>query len=1298
MQSVEQLKEQAVTDTPVLVFDCVLPNGQTEHWCTHALTVGTTSYQARVLEHSAFDIQTASDQGVDGSPRISIVLANADSHFSEIERAYGWKGARLTVSFLFYDLRNQTALTETAVLFQGICNPPDEIREATFRLTAVNRMNLQRLVLPPVRVQRRCPWQFPTNLAQRTEAVDGGVDGRYSRYYRCGYSPDVPGGCGSLNAGTPFASCGFTRTDCQTRGMLQRFGGIEYIPPAIPVRAYGKDWSTSAVAVNQARYNDFVPMVYGTAWYTPQVVFARNDGNLTHMEVLLGIGPMTEVLTVLVNDVQIPLGVSGTNMTGTGWYNVGTMGSRDGSFDPGFLDASGHPAGDPYGSMAYLVVVVPTRLSSGSSLPTVKVLAHGLQVPVYAASGAYTSDQFSSNPAWILLDVLRRSGWAASEIDIPSFAAAAAYCDEPINATDLNGNPTTLPRFQCNLVLQARRSGGDVVRGIRNAARLYLTYGPGGVLQLQVENTAALENPTKPANSNSAEPLNGGWASYEFGDGSSEFSGLLRRPNGEPNVVLSSRSIAETPNRFTVEFQDALNGYQQDSYTMLDPDDVADAGQEISTALAALGIPNYDQAARILKFNLDKAVRGNTYIQFDTSVKAVGIRPGDIITVTYLKEGFQRQPFRVNKISPSTNYRTSTITAQIHDDAWYADTNGQVSSTTGTTYPRSMGLGIPKPLLGNTLDSNGNVQFGVTESASLATDGAAETNVVVSFVAPASVTAAGPGAPLINLAAAIGGGGTLAAGETLYYAVSGEDETGNESVLSFIVRASVANDASAVTVSELSFAPGTSKFHVYRGTTPAQLLRIASDQPLASEFTDTGLPIQLISPADANFDHANFYWRLELQPEAAVTVHSPATAGNGTLQMGVNGYRGMTARITRGKGQGQERTILSNDATTLTISPPWTVEPDASSYFVIAEAGWRFGALTRSSPVQLAIPNHAGEVVEITGRSANVNDAECAPELSTVTRWQIGGAGMTDSAVPPLPSFGLGAGPRGGTVELSGVSFTDLTNTRTISSATLKLHYWDELLGTPPITLATAVDAEDSRLTLSTPGPARPGSILQIEGEVMRVESVTNDTHYQVARGSHGSQAAAHGTQAPVYHLLDQAVIAPFPPDFFGSPYSGTWSYSVSLSSVRVASAELFVTNARGNSPTASISLTGTRDVGLRTHSGGQIDLTVDGVVAIESNAVPPATLPYASSVRDIFATVGQAPIGSSLTCVVKVSGNAIATLTIPDGQIVSNTMDMTTHPSVEGLVIPAGQPVTLDLTAVGSAYPGKRLTATVRL
>ncbi len=1287
MQTISELKEQAVTDTPLLVFDCLLANGQTEHWSTHLATIGGTTYAARVLQHSAFDIQTASDQGVDGSPRIAIVLANADSHFSEIERSTGWKGARLTIGFLFYDQRKQVPLTDATVVFQGICNPPDQIKESTFRLTATNRMNLQRLLLPTVRIQRRCGWQFPTTPDQRAEAVSGGTNGKYSLFYRCGYSADLTGGCGTLNEGGPFLSCDYTRDDCQARGMLTRFGGLEFVPPAIAVRSYGKDWSTSAVAVNQARYNDFVPMVYGTAWYQPMVVFARNDGNLTRMEVLLGVGQMQGVQTVLVNGYEIPLGVSGSNMTGTGWYNIPTLGTRDGAFDMNFTDAQGQPAGDPYGSMAYLSVVVPNQISSGSSLPTVQVLAQGLLVPVYGSDGSYVSDQFNSNPAWILLDILRRSGWGIPELDIPSFVAVAAYCDETICSTDLNGNPISIPRFQCNFVLQNRRSAGDVIRGVRNAARLYLTYGPGGVLQLEVENTVALQQPSKVDGCNSVEALNGGWPKYEFGDGSNGFSGILRLEQGNASVTVRSRAIADTPNCMTAEFQDSLNGYQQDSYSVVNVDDVTAAGQQVTTTLMALGLPNYDQAARILKFNVDKSVLGNAYVELQTSIKGFGIRPGDVITVTYLKEGFNRQAFRVLKISPATNYRTATITAQIHDDAWYADSNGQVTGSGGVRQANS-GVGTPRPLIGSLVDANGQIQFGV-EAASTSD----ATDVSVSFAAPPAVTPSGPGTPLLNLLAEIGTDGTLSGNQALYYAISALDSAGNEGPLSFIVQAVIPANQGSVTLSGFSFAPGTTAFQVYRGTTPAELLRIAASQAVTDHFTDAGLTTQLAGPPDANFDHANFYWRMELQPEIAATVYSSTSIGNGTLQMAPNEYRGMTTRITRGVGAGQEAAIVANDGTTLTVSPGWVVAPTSNSYFAIAEAGWHFGALTATSPVQFSVPSLPGEVVQITGRAANVNDAESSQGLAVVTRWQIGGASGGDSDVPAAPSFGLSASPNGGTLFLSGVSFADLTNTKTISSATLILHYSDELAGTPGTTLAVAVGVADGTLTIGAPGNAVVGSILQIEGELLQVISVASGaTQYGVTRGVQGSTVAAHAAQLPVYLLLEKTVVVTLPDGFFGSPYSGSWSYPIPLPDARVASAELFVTNDIGNSPTSALSFTQTVSSGLRSLSGGQYSIQLEGYLAVDQSVAPAVVVETSRSVRDVSAVLAGAA-DQDVQLQLNLNGSAYCSLTIPANKTYSNNVDGTALPP-----LPTEGQITLSILQVGSIYPGSDLTVLIRL
>ena len=1007
------------------------------------------------------------------------------------------------------------------------------------------------------------------------------------------------------------------------------------------------------------------------------------------MEVLLGIGPMQGVLTVLVNDIEIPLGVNGTNMTGTGWYNVQTLGTRDGAFDMNFTDAQGNPAGDPYGSMAYLSVVVPNSINNGNSLPTVKVLAQGLLIPVYAADGSYVSDQFSNNPAWILLDVLRRSGWSTTEIDIPSFAAAAAYCDQQIDTTDLNGNPITIARFHCNLVLQKRRSAGDVIRGVRNTARLFLTYGPGGVLQLEVENTLALQQPAQTTGGNSTEELNGGWPVYEFGDGSNGTSGILRQETGAPTLTVSSRSIADTPNCLTVEFQDELNSYQQDSYSLVNPDDVTTAGQQVTSTLMVLGMPNYDQAARILKFNLDKGLLGNTYVEFATSVKGFGIRPGDLITLTYLKEGFNRQAFRVLNISPTTNYRTSTITAQIHDDAWYGDSNGQVDGAGGGRQS-TIGIGTPRPLIGSLVDANGEIQFGIEQTVS--SDGT-DTGLSVSFTLPTAIGTTQPGIPLLNLLATMSAGGTLKGGEVLYYGISGVDSAGNEGPLSFIVQAVIHADQSSVTISGLSFAPGTSSFNVYRGKTPAELLRIASAQPIATQYTDSGAATQLAGPPDGNFDHANFYWRMELQPEAGVTVHSATTIGNGTLQMTANNYRGMTVRITRGTGAGQEQAVAANDAISLTVSQPWVVEPDSSSFFAIAEAGWHFGALAKSSPVQFAVPNVAGEVVQVTGRSANINDAESTAELATVTRWQLGGSDSSDTDIPAMPVFGLSALPTGGSIVLSGVSFSDLTNTKTISSATLTLHYWDELLGTPPTLLAAPLATGDGTLTLSSPSNAGTGSILQIEGELLQVTAAANGgLQYTVSRAIHGTTAAAHAVNLPVYPLLSKTAVVTLPQEFFGSPYSGNWSYTITLPDVKVASAELFATNAIGNSPTAAVPFTQTVDYGLRSLSGGQYSIQVDGYLAVDQSAAPAVVVDTARSVRDVFAVLGMVA-DAQVQLQINVNGSAYCFLTVVAGQTVSNSVDGATLPP-----LPTGALITLSVLQVGATYPGADLTVLIRL
>jgi hypothetical protein len=371
-------------------------------------------------------------------------------------------------------------------------------------------------------------------------------------------------------------------------------------------------------------------------------------------------------------------------------------------------------------------------------------------------------------------------------------------------------------------------------------------------------------------------------------------------------------------------------------------------------------------------------------------------------------------------------------------------------------------------------------------------------------------------------------------------------------------------------------------------------------------------------------------------------------------------------------------------------------------------------------------------------------------------------------------------------VELSGVSFTDLTNTTTISSATLTMHYWDELSGLPALGLAADVTAVATQMDFMSASSAVAGDYCQVGSEVMLITAVQlNGTRYQVTRGVHGSTAAAHSVAASavtfgfynsngtgyahtitigastythsqlagdgssdiatalgalitaagdvnatatvsannvtivpraaaqsavtcsasdgnaagtiqsgarVYALKVKTAIAAFPPDFFGSPYSGSWSQAVTLPEVRVASAELFVTNARGNSPVRSICLTTSVDQGLRTLSGGQYSIQVDGYLAVESAVAPALVVEAAHSVRDVFAVLGS--VADAVVILrVDVDGSPYCTLSIPAGT--------TASPAADGNVtgpLATGAKVTLAVVAVGQTYPGADLTVIIRL
>jgi len=296
-----------------------------------------------------------------------------------------------------------------------------------------------------------------------------------------------------------------------------------------------------------------------------------------------------------------------------------------------------------------------------------------------------------------------------------------------------------------------------------------------------------------------------------------------------------------------------------------------------------------------------------------------------------------------------------------------------------------------------------------------------------------------------------------------------------------------------------------------------------------------------------------------------------------------------------------------------------------------------------------------------------------------------------DYAAPPEPVFGIAAYP--GTLLFAGIGFQDLTNTRTISTFTFTVWHYDE---TAPIqtSLTASIDDQATSISATNLGSFAPGDFALLEAEIVRLVSI-NGNSAQIERAQKNSTATAHNADTWLTLLSKRLFVYHVPRDFFGTPASGEWEAREPFPSMAVCAVELYVTNLFGHSPTRINNYTSNLvDGRLRILSGEQVDLIVEGILGIESDVVPPVYLPRAASIRDIYAYCRNAPLGGDIQAVVKVAGNPLGTVVIQDGQ---------TWPanSIDGKDLPAIGPqhaITLDITSVGSIYPGERLVVTIRL
>lgn len=958
--------------------------------CTHGLTVtdggfqyGSQDWLPRILNQDMAATQAMSEQGIDFTPSVSLRLADPDKFiWLNYGQAKGFKGATLEMVFSMWQVDTSTFSSDSATKFIGVCADLQDGDEETITLTAKSKLDLSNVSHPTIRLQKRCPWNFPSSIQERQDGADL-VD---SDFYRCGYSPDATGSNarGNLNGGSAYTKCDKTKEECVARGMYTtdgsaritgRFGGVQWAPPQSFVsRSYisGK-FEEITNSSNEAKYGDFIPVVYGTQRMEPLVVNTTGDGNLTKMEVILCVGEIDYIYEVTVNDVRIPhvnddtefmSSVKENGNTTTGFWKTVNKGDRNGAPNPDTLYDS---KGDPYGSLAVIGIVVTRKVAEANSIPKVVVHFRGPKVRVYSAPGAYTFE-YSESPAWHLMDVLVQSNLRYAELDVASFVTASGKQATSINYSNQFGATGSHSRYTSSLTLRQRRSASDLIRGIRNSSKMSLApnFSVGGKLQVMVRETLASQQGSSDPDSNNTSPITSklvdgttanGYVKYAFTEAHYIKSGK------KSSFRLFSRSDAP-PNKISAQFQNRDNRHATEAVTIIDSEDVARIGQELSTVTFQVdGVDNFDQLYRCVNTFLAEGYRGNSrlsssglligdtggtvVVEFDTTFRAIHLRVGDIVSVSHQAWGISAQLFRITKIQPSTNFATVKITAHWHNDLWYLDTFGQ---TVDARWRPSHRNRLERPsypwspngtafLSGDPWGTVNTRSFILGQSTETLADSSSLQKLSITGALPINSFPSEPEPPFVNQQGSTAStGGTIAGDQTYFVAVCAKDTVGSTFKLSAPSRLCViavpsGTSTNTITVTGLQWGTGAVGYVVFAGTDPNVLTYQADGDTTPSSVTLTSFNERSWGMPDSEYDKNRY--RVKRVLHAGVFGAEVVSVTSTTITLAV--LSGSAAGFTTNQWAGYDLSLLAlKDETGELPIANWTIGSNTSNVLTIS--------------------------------------------------------------------------------------------------------------------------------------------------------------------------------------------------------------------------------------------------------------------------------------------------------------------------------------------------------------------------
>lgn len=986
--SIFTAKESTEIYQPLLLVELTLRDGSIKRYSTHPLsatyggapTAGSYEYGGnpwlpRVLNKDIGETQAMSDLGVEITPQVSVILADPDKDIFAVELSTGFKGADMRLYAVMWDAGDTatgsfSSNSPAPVKFIGKCSAP-KVDEKTITITATSLLNMGQVQMPPIRIQKRCSWTFPGTLADRTSALNDAA----SIFSECGYSYGLIGGIGNPETGTAaFTSCNYSFDACverlgdsspaggfvaiekdQAGNATGRFGGFRWIPE----QSSGKErpyltgkWEEVINASNEARYGDFGPLAYGTTWLEPLIMGVWGDGNYTNLEVLLCYGEVNRIRKVVVNGQEVARIADDTD-TGhraadnsipsdattetfiNGYWKTVNRGGRTGTPNP---NPGWGRQGDPYGSMACIYISVLRGVAQENSVPQVQVLLEGGKVRTYTDLVTYTQE-FSTNPAWVLLDLLVWGGFLYSDVDIQSFIDSAAKCDAvtffdrmdgTFSNTYLESGAPDHKRFSVGFNIRQRISIGELIRGVRNAMKavLFFDYNT-GKLKLAIKETLASQQPGTITGSNYNTPIasttvagvpQNGYAAYKF-----DHTCIIKK-DGKSSLQVYQRNNQDAANKVSVSFQNRENAFSQDTATVVDTEDVSRVGNEVFGNFPLTGVQTFDHARRVIATWMAENFRGNPrsdyegsaigdtggtlVFEFEMSVKALHLVVGHLCLLSDQQLGISNQLVRVMKIHPSTNFETAKITAAWHNDNWYQDSFGQTSQPKYTRArsivdrkPFAWRPGYQTPAVGDTYYSQTDLSFGLMQLYETAADNTVIAKLRITGKVPVNAFPDTPGRPKLELTGVGATGGGYTTDKTYYVALAAKGLSGSATLLSA---------ASTPAVISLEDPKNALQFVVQNWPdSPSGYIAFVGHDPFSMTYQDSGTssPSSIVLTNgynDASWGApdealANFRWRVRRELHAGVWGQEITAATTSSISVSVFDNYGFTTNEWAGR-------------------------------------------------------------------------------------------------------------------------------------------------------------------------------------------------------------------------------------------------------------------------------------------------------------------------------------------------------------------------------------------------------------